>query len=376
MIVSPGTGVAVLRGSDGKEDPVAQNSVPIRSATVLDVGRKGRGDAGTFQCEVLEHASYVLLPAAFIGLIPLGLALNAPWLGLLVGAVIAPWIDELIGRQEACVTGPSVMEVRVLLVAMVLVLGWSLTRVVGFENWLDVVLAAGSSGYILGAIGIAAAHELGHRRNSLDKSLGLTLLACIGYAHYQVSHHRHHVRVGLPDDPATAHREENLYQFFPRYMVGIWRDANAMVARFRGHRRHAPALLLAGSGLLLCAIGACFGAKGAVFWLVQAAVGLFLIGSVDYIQHWGLRRRLLENGRYERAGPAHAWESPYWLSERFTFNLTRHGFHHLMPTKEAYSLQRLPAAPQMPYSYGTTVLLAGIPFLFRKIMEPHIPADA
>jgi len=356
------------------EEPVSENRLATASSIALELGRPDPAEQSTFQCVIVEHSTYILIPALFIGLIPLGLLLNMPWLGLVVGAVVVPSIDEIVGRKEACVTGPSIKEVRILLGALVVALVWSLFQVAQYESWLDIVLAAASSGYIVGAIGIAAAHELGHRRSWVDRSLGLSLLACIGYAHYQVSHHRHHVRVGLPDDPATAHREESLYAFFPRYWIGIWHDATAMVSRFKGYKHHAPALLLVASGILLGLIGAIFGVKGVVFWTIQGAIGLFLIGGVDYIQHWGLHRTLLPDGRFERAGPDHAWESPYWLSERITLNLTRHGFHHLIPTKEADTLQRLPKAPQMPSSYGTMVMVAMFPPLFRRMMEPHLPA--
>jgi len=82
---------------------------------------------------------------------------------------------------------------------------------------------------------------------------------------------------------------------------------------------------------------------------------------------------LLENGHYERQGPAHTWESPFWLTERTTFNLTRHSFHHLVPSKGASEIERVPTSPEMPLSYGTMVIVATIPPLFRKLMEPRLP---
>jgi alkane 1-monooxygenase len=315
---------------------------------------------------------YLVMPVIFIGLIPLGLIFNVPWLGLIVGAVVVPVADELIGRKEAQVTGPSLMEIRCMLVSFLLILWWSLGQVARLESWPAVILAGASSGYVLGIVGIPAAHELGHRRLWLDKLLGQCLLACIWYGHYQVAHSRHHIRVCLPDDPATARREETLWKFFPRYFVGIWKAANEVATRFRGYRHYEPVLLLILSGIILCLIAVFFGQKGFVFWMTQTVVGLFLIGSVDYIQHWGLRRKLLDNGRYERTGLSHSWESPFWLSERITCNLTRHNFHHLAPSLTSDSLERIPSGPQMPLSYGTMVLVASIPSLFRKLMEPRL----
>jgi alkane 1-monooxygenase len=322
----------------------------------------------------LERLGYLLLPMILIALIPMGFLLDAVWLGVLAGALIVPAADAVLGRRSGPVTGPTTMEIRAILLALLAVVLWSLFRVTKLESWILVILAGASSGYILGSVGLPGAHELGHRRFWFDRWLGQALLACIGYGHYQVAHKCHHVRAALPDDPATAHRRESLWQFFPRYLVGIWGDATRASARARGLRRYRPALLMSASVLAAALIGVVFGAKGLVFWLVQAGVGLFLIGSVDYIQHWGLERRRLADGRFERQSAAHTWESPFWLSERMMFNMSRHGFHHLAPGRPSARLERVQAAPQMPLSYGTMVIIAAIPPLFRRLMEPRLGA--
>jgi alkane 1-monooxygenase len=314
---------------------------------------------------------YSLLPPAFIALIPLGFCFDAPWLGLFMGAVAVPTADAIIGRREAPLTGPSVPEVRVAVVALLAVLIWSLAPVAALDSWLFVVLAGMSSGYVVGVIGMSAAHELGHGRFWTDRFLGQLMLACIGYAHYQVSHNRHHKRAGLREDPATARREESLWTFLPRYFLGIWRDATHVAAHFKGYRRYQAHLLLALSAAILAAITFVFGARGAVYWIVQGVIGLFLIASVDYIQHWGLVRKVLPDGRREAFGPAHTWESPFWLSERITFNMTRHAAHHFSPMTEPGGLSRVPSGPQMPLSYGMMIIIAVWPPLFRSMMEPR-----
>src|SRR5687768_2862755 len=130
---------------------------------------------------VVGRVSYFLMPLVFIALLPLGLIFHAPWVGIFVGAVVIPILDELVGRRDAPLAGPTLMEVRGMLVVLLAVIGWSLFQVVKLDGWLPVVLAGVSSGYILGAVGIPAAHELGHRRLWLDKLLGQFQLACIGY---------------------------------------------------------------------------------------------------------------------------------------------------------------------------------------------------
>ncbi|HVV81892.1 MAG TPA: fatty acid desaturase [Kofleriaceae bacterium] len=323
---------------------------------------------------MLDRISYSLFPALFLALIPIGLLCGIPWLGFAVGAVVVPIGDELIGDRGATVRGPSVFEVRLVLLALVGLMIWSLTEVVKLDSWAMIYLAGASSGYVLGAIGIAAAHELGHRRSGFDRILSQGLLAVLGYGHYQVAHSRHHVRAGLREDPATARREESLWTFLPRYWRGIWRDATDAAAHARGMRRHKPWLLLVASVVMLAAVVIFFGAKGTVFWLVQGGLGLFLIASVDFIQHWGLVRRRNPDGTYEKATAAHTWESPFWLSERVTLNLTRHNFHHLSPGKHCSDIARVAEGPALPVSYGAMVVLATIPPAFRRVMNKRLPA--
>jgi fatty acid desaturase len=325
---------------------------------------------------VLDRVLYVVIPASFIALLPLGIWTGRCWLAVAMGALVVPIADEIIGPREATVSGPSIATARLLLLAFFAAVGWSLGAVRNLNSWFLIVLAGASSGYVLGAVGIAAAHELGHRRSWWDQFLGQALLACIGYGHYQVAHSRHHVRAGLPEDPASARKDESLWGFLPRYIVGIWRDAMDAAAHHRGLRRYRPAVLMTFSLSAILLIAVFLGPKSLVFWLSQGVTGLFLIASVDYIQHWGLQRRRLDDGRYERQGPSHTWESHFWLSERLTMNLTRHNFHHLLPGRDADTLERVPEAPQMPCSYSSMVMVAAVPPIFRRMMIPRLPSGA
>ena len=56
---------------------------------------------------------------------------------------------------------------------------------------------------MVSGIAINTAHELGHKRASLERWLSKVALAQSGYGHFFIEHNRgHHVRVATPEDPA------------------------------------------------------------------------------------------------------------------------------------------------------------------------------
>ncbi len=72
------------------------------------------------------------------------------------------------------------------------------------DSLVAILLVGASSGYS----GIVVAHELIHRRDARARLAGRALLCTVLYEHFYTEHVRgHHVRVGTPEDPATAHFE-------------------------------------------------------------------------------------------------------------------------------------------------------------------------
>ena len=80
---------------------------------------------------------------------------------------------------------------------------------------------------VLGGIGINTAHELGHKKDSLERSGPSKItLAQTWYGHFYIEHNRgHHVRVATPEDPASAHFGETFWEFLPRSVWGSLRSA-------------------------------------------------------------------------------------------------------------------------------------------------------
>jgi alkane 1-monooxygenase len=112
------------------------------------------------------------------------------------------------------------------------------------------------------------------------------------------------------------------------------------------------------------------GWQGLLFWLVQAAHAVWLLETVNYIEHYGLQRREVD-GRPERFGVAHAWNADHLVSNCLLANLQRHSDHHMHAWKPYASLEPLPG-PQLPGGYASCIFLAMVPPLWFRVMHPRL----
>ncbi len=231
-------------------------------------------------------------------------------------------------------------------------------------------------------IGINAAHELGHKTDDLERWLSKIALAPAFYGHFYVEHNRgHHVRVATPEDPASSRLGESLWAFLPRTVVGSLRSAWHLENRRRKRRGMAwfdPRNDIVNAWLMsiaLCAaLLAGFGLEVLPWLLAQAVVGVCLLEIVNYLEHYGLLRQRTTDGRYERVRPEHSWNSDNLTTSLFLLHLQRHSDHHANPTRRYQSLRSQEAAPQLPAGYATMVVMALVPPLWRRIMDPRLVA--
>ena len=235
---------------------------------------------------------------------------------------------------------------------------------------------------IVGGIAINAAHELGHRRDTLERRLSKIALAQTGYGHFFVEHNRgHHVRVATPDDPASARFGESIYRFIPRSVLGglrsAWQLETARLAK-AGKSKWSPANDILNAWLLTAGLFAVlivwFGAVITPYLLGQAIIGICLLETVNYLEHYGLRRQRTANGRYERVGQRHSWNSNTLMANVFLYHLQRHSDHHANPQKPYQTLEPSDIAPQLPSGYGSMLVLAWCPPLWRRVMDPRVIA--
>jgi alkane 1-monooxygenase len=248
------------------------------------------------------------------------------------------------------------------------------------EQW---ALFAGL-GILSGTIGINYAHELMHQKPKTERWLADILLASVLYSHFRSEHMLvHHRYVATPRDPATARYGESFYRFFPRVLYQCAKSAfhaeKAMLARknLLWYHRSNPfwrygALQLAFVGLA-AAIG---GLWGVFLFSVQAFWAVFQLELVNYVEHYGLTRKHLGNGKYEHVMPRHSWNATQRASNWLLINLQRHSDHHYKPDRRFPLLQAHPEddAPQLPYGYPVMTMMALIPPLWRKTMHPRIKA--
>ena len=112
-----------------------------------------------------------------------------------------------------------------------------------------------------------------------------------------------------------------------------------------------------------------------VFWLVQGAFAVWLLETVNYIEHYGLQRRTGADGRPEPFGVGHAWNADHVISNSLLANLQRHSDHHVHASKPFAQLEALPG-PQLPTGYSGCLLLASLPPLWFAVMHRRIPVSA
>ncbi len=233
-----------------------------------------------------------------------------------------------------------------------------------FSFWLGAL----SVGVITGGVGITFAHEWIHKLDRRQKLYGEWLLIWVGYGHYATEHvYGHHKHVGTRADGATARRNEWLQAYIPRALTQVWLGA------FRRKPGRTVAHGLASLGLAV-GIAFFFGRNGALFFLAQGAVAVLLLTSIDYVEHYGLERKISADGRVESVKAHHAWDSDTRLMGELLIRLQRHSDHHLRPLKPYPELELQADAPRLPTGYAGTVWLAWWPHLWFKIMNPRLDA--
>jgi len=235
---------------------------------------------------------------------------------------------------------------------------------------------------IIGGVAINAAHELGHKRDRSERRLSKIALAQTGYGHFFVEHDRgHHLRVATVDDPASSRFNESLYRFIPRSVSGSVRSAWNLEKR-RLHRHGLSHWTLRNEVLNAWLMTAVLFTVLAVWfrpvvlpWLFgQAIIGFCLLEAVNYLEHYGLRRQRLASGRYEPVAAGHSWNSNTLVANVLLFHLQRHSDHHTNPARRYQALRACDQAPELPAGYGSMVLLALVPPLWRRVMNPRVLA--
>jgi alkane 1-monooxygenase len=313
------------------------------------------------------------------------------WGTLVVWYVLVPAIDHLLPTDSSNPPAEVVPQLendryyRILTYLTVPIHYFTLiytAYIVGTQSlpWYAILGLALSVGVVNG-LAINTGHELGHKKTKLERWLAKIVLAVVGYGHFLIEHNRgHHVDVATPIDPASAKMGQSIYGFacweIPNAVRRAWASEKTRLAK-RGQGPWTldnevlqPTLmtLVLYGGLLVA-----FGWIMIPYLLLQAFSGWFgILTSANYIEHYGLLRQKLENGRYEQCQPHHSWNSNHIMSNLILFNLQRHSDHHANATRRYQSLRNFDNLPQLPSGYPLMFAIAYIPPLWFAIMDRRV----
>ena len=225
-------------------------------------------------------------------------------------------------------------------------------------------------------------HELIHRRTNWERRIGEFLLSSVSYPQYATEHvYIHHALVGTPYDAGSAPKGQSFWQYFPREVVhnltGSWRIVRERLARRRLPVWHHsnPFWRYVIETAFWYALVVWLGGPWAVPVYVFLSLGVvFSMKVANYMQHYGLRRVRLPNGRFETIRPRHSWNANYKFSNWMFYNMQRHPDHHAVASRPYPLLQNHGAdeSPQLPGSYGQMFALVVRPKRWFETMDPLV----
>ncbi len=329
-----------------------------------------------------------LVPAvAIVGLRVGGLATLAT-LALVFGVI--PLLEALAGMRtdNEDTDGPShrlvfdlplytwiPVQLGIQFYGLFLILGGHL---VGWEA----VVGTMSIGVMAAAGGINIAHELMHRKSRTERAMAELLMASVTYTHFCIEHvYGHHRHVATPQDAASSRFGESVYRFLPRTLWGGLRSAAGIEAQ-RARKQGISAWSLRNrmtryaltQALIYGTLGITLGPIAVVYWAGQSLTAIVVLEIINYVEHYGLSRRELSPGRFERVQPWHSWNASHRLTNWLLFNLQRHSDHHYLAARPYHMLRHYDDVPQLPAGYATMILASLVPPLWRAIMHPRVEA--
>lgn len=328
----------------------------------------------------------------FVWLLPLSVVFSfhsegiGTYAALIFGFVIVPFADFFLGEDRSA-PDESFRHKRVFDVILWLtvptqlgILIWFLTIASHERNFSEAMGIITSMGLMCGVFGINVAHELGHRTSRAEQFLAQLMLTTSLYPHFFIEHNKgHHKNVATMEDPASARMGESVYAFWLRSIMGSWLSAwniSAKESARKGLRIWSwknpmvvYALLIIG---IPVTIGILLGMQTCLYFLAAALIGILLLETVNYIEHYGLSRKKVNEFRYQDVEPIHSWNADFRLGRIVLFDLTRHSDHHYEPSKPYQVLTSMNASSQLPAGYPAMMLLSLIPPLWYRVMHPLI----
>ncbi|WP_108485270.1 alkane 1-monooxygenase [Oceaniglobus ichthyenteri] len=260
---------------------------------------------------------------------------------------------------------------------------WYTAHAPHLATWEKIALFFGV-GVMNGTIGINYAHELMHQKSRVERWMADALLAMAFYSHFRSEHLLvHHRYVATPRDPVSARYNEGFHRFYPRVLrecyQSSWRAEAAMLARkglSKWHRSNPFWRYWALQAIFAALALALGGLAGLALLLFSAGIAIWQLELANYVEHYGLTRKYLGDGKYEHVMPRHSWNAAHKATNWLLINLQRHSDHHYKPNRRFPLLQTYDTdqAPQLPHGYPLMTFFAMIPPLWRRKMNPMVRA--
>jgi alkane 1-monooxygenase len=246
----------------------------------------------------------------------------------------------------------------------------------------DIIGRIVTMGLLCGTFGINVGHELGHRKNKMEQALAKVSLMSSLYMHFFIEHNKgHHKNVATPADPSSARYNEMVYTFYFRTIIfsylSAWHIANDEVKKtgkkilsIHNEMIQAHIIQIAFTAIIYFS----FGGIVTLYFLGAALMGILLLETVNYIEHYGLQRKATGDNKYERTLPQHSWNSNHVMGRLLLFELSRHSDHHYLASRKYQILRNHDNAPQLPTGYPGSMLLSLVPPAWFYVMNKRVKA--
>ena len=223
------------------------------------------------------------------------------------------------------------------------------------------------------------AHEIYHKRGLFYRTLGTLVILKNLYMHYTIEHHYgHHKNVATPGDPSTSQYGESLYQFLrraiPSSYMSAWNIEKKRLTTLFGHKTHwvvenKMIWFTLSYFLFPMIIYKMFGSRFTLFYFIMTVFSVITLETINYVEHYGLQRKEIAPGEYERVDVTHSWNAPQRFSNYFLFKLQRHSDHHENAYKPYHVLVSKDESPMLPHGYMWCLIVAFIPPLWFRTMD-------
>lgn len=232
-----------------------------------------------------------------------------------------------------------------------------------------------ASGIFSAIFAINIAHELIHRQKRFDRFCGGVLLSTVAFGTFKIVHLAiHHRYVGTARDFATARLHQNIFSFWLQSFSGNFREALLCEAKHLTRSKkplwRSELVLWYGLSTLWLIFAIYWGSwASALFFVLQALIAIMYLDIINYLQHYGLQRKIKPDGRPEAMQEHHSWTQGMFLDDLVLLNLPRHSLHHTKPNLPFQLLHDSQSAPRYPFNYGLMTMIALIPPLFYRIAD-------